>query len=411
MLIPFLGFGQWVKIFDGTDIDYGFGVVQVADSGFVLAGYTKSYSMSYHHDIFVMKTNKHGDSLWHKTYGGICAEGARNIIKTSDGGFAIIGEKDCPNNSTDPSAYLLKLDANGDSLWGKYLHQSYGYGYSIQQTNDDGYIIATSYYDYGLLIRTNSLGDTLWTKMYGDSLYTSFEEVKLTNDGGYIVVGENSTTSSNSDDHAFVLKTDSLGNVEWYKIHGGVLHTEGRDILQLPTDDFILAGQQAVSLGSQYPVSFLLKTDANGDTLWKKTYPYSNFSWNVVQTTDGGFLLGTEGTDADGWYSVLMIKTDNIGDTLWTSSIYLNAMMYGSVKETFDGGYIIIASTNDDVCLIKLNASGAIISSTKDLVLENTNRKLIRISDVLGREANPKSNMPLFYIYDNGTVEKRIIIE
>jgi len=73
--------------------------------------------MSYHHDIFVMKTNKHGDSLWHKTYGGICAEGARNIIKTSDGGFAIIGEKDCPNNSTDPSAYLLRLDANGDSLW------------------------------------------------------------------------------------------------------------------------------------------------------------------------------------------------------------------------------------------------------------------------------------------------------
>jgi hypothetical protein len=250
--------------------------------------------MSYHHDIFVMKTNKHGDSLWHKTYGGICAEGARNIIKTSDGGFAIIGEKDCPNNSTDPSAYLLRLDANGDSLWGKYLHQSYGYGYSIQQTNDDGYIIATSYYDYGLLIRTNSLGDTLWTKMYGDSLYTSFEEVKVTNDGGYIVVGENSTTSSNSDDHAFALKTDSLGNVEWFKIHGGALHTEGRDILQLANNNYIVLGQQSVSLGSQYPLSFLLKTDANGDTLWVKKYPYNNFAWQVIQTTDGGFLQGTQ---------------------------------------------------------------------------------------------------------------------
>jgi hypothetical protein len=64
--LPMIGFGQWVKIFDGTDIDYGFGIVQVADSGFVLAGYTKSYSMSYHHDVFIMKTNKYGDSLWHK---------------------------------------------------------------------------------------------------------------------------------------------------------------------------------------------------------------------------------------------------------------------------------------------------------------------------------------------------------
>jgi len=409
--LPMIGFGQWVKIFDGTDIDYGFGVVQVADSGFVLAGYTKSYSMSYHHDIFVMKTNKHGDSLWHKTYGGICAEGARNIIKTSDGGFAIIGEKDCPNNSTDPSAYLLKLDANGDSLWGKYLHQSYGYGYSIQQTNDDGYIIATSYYNLGLLIRTNSLGDTLWTKTYGDSLSTSFEEVKLTNDGGYIVVGENSTTSSNSDDHAFVLKTDSLGNVEWYKIHGGALHTEGRDILQLANNDYIVLGQQSVSLGSQYPLSFLLKTDVNGDTLWVKKYPYNNFAWQVIQTTDGGFLLGTQG------YSFLMIKTDSNGDTLWSSDINLGSVMFGSVKQTFDGGYVIIGSTNqwqgndEGVCLIKLNASGNIISSTKDIVLENPNKKLLKIVDVLGREVLPSSNTPLFYIYENGAVEKRIVIE
>ncbi|MDC3395014.1 hypothetical protein OAX10_01545 [Flavobacteriales bacterium] len=290
---------------------------------------------------------------------------------------------------------------------GKYLHQSYGYGYSIQQTNDDGYIIATSYYDYGLLIRTNSLGD---------SLYTSFEEVKVTNDGGYIVVGENSTTSSNSDDHAFALKTDSLGNVEWFKIHGGALHTEGRDILQLANNNYIVLGQQSVSLGSQYPLSFLLKTDANGDTLWVKKYPYNNFAWQVIQTTDGGFLQGTQGTSS-GNYSFLMIKTDINGDTLWTSDINLGSVMFGSVIQTFDGGYVIIGSTNqwqgndEDVCLIKLITSGNIISSTKDIVLENKNKKLIRVVDVLGRDSKPKNNTPLFYIYDNGTVEKRIIIE
>ena len=112
-----------------------------------------------------------------------------------------------------------------------------------------------------------------------------------------------------------------------------------------------------------------------------------------------------------------MIKTDINGDTLWTSDINLGSVMFGSVIQTFDGGYVIIGSTNqwqgndEDVCLIKLNASGNIISSTKDIVLENKNKKLIRVVDVLGRDSKPKNNTPLFYIYDDGTVEKRIIIE
>jgi hypothetical protein len=127
-------------------------------------------------------------------------------------------------------------------------------------------------------------------------------------------------------------------------------------------------------------------------------------------------LQGTQGTSS-GNYSFLMIKTDINGDTLWTSDINLGSVIFGSVIQTFDGGYVIIGSTNqwqgndEDVCLIKLNASGNIISSTKDIVLENKNKKLIRVVDVLGRDSKPKNNTPLFYIYDNGTVEKRIIIE
>jgi len=160
----------------------------------------------------------------------------------------------------------------------------------------------------------------------------------------------------------------------------------------------------------------LLKTDVNGDTLWVKKYPYNNFAWQVIQTTDGGFLLGTQGTSS-GNYSFLMIKTDSNGDTLWSSDINLGSVMFGSVKQTFDGGYVIIGSTNqwqgndEGVCLIKLNASGNIISSTKDIVLENPNKKLLKIVDVLGREVLPSSNTPLFYIYENGAVEKRIVIE
>jgi len=58
------------------------------------------------------------------------------------------------------------------------------------------------------------------------------------------------------------------------------------------------------------------------------------------------------------------------------------------------------------------NCVRCIQDETVTSILEISNQKtLIKIVDILGRETNPKANALLFYIYDDGTVEKKIIIE
>ena len=93
-------------------------------------------------------------------------------------------------------------------------------------------------------------------------------------------------------------------------------------------------------------------------------------------------------------------------------------LAFGSIIQTTNGKYIVSSSTRNpiwnnysDLTITELGINGNIISTTKDIVLENPNKKLLKIVDVLGREVLPTSNTPLFYIYDDGTVEKRIIIE
>jgi len=81
-----------------------------------------------------------------------------------------------------------------------------------------------------------------------------------------------------------------------------------------------------------------------------------------------------------------------------------------AVQQTTDGGYIITGSTysfgNEDVYLIKTDGNGQEFN-----IPVNPNKELEKVINVLGRKTKEKTNEPLIYILDDGTVEKRIVIE
>ena len=157
------------------------------------------------------------------------------------------------------------------------------------------------------------MGQEDWNQTLGGSLRDAGYSVQHTNDGGYIIVGQ---TSSFGNGHAdvWLIKTDSLGQEEWNQTYGGVDTTEvGYSVQQTMDGGYIITGS-IESAGIPYDV-YLIKADSNGNEQWTKTYggssPDEGFS--VQQTTDGGYII-TGYSDSFGSIRVVwLIKIDSEG--------------------------------------------------------------------------------------------------
>ena len=151
------------KTYGGAQDDEFYSVQQTIDGGYILLGRTKSFGAGGN-DVYLVKTDSLGDTLWTKTYGGTGSDVGNEVQQTTDSGFIIIG---FTNSSGPTMVYLIKTDINGNTLWSKtYKPGVSGGGSSVKQTFDGGYILSCSggTYGTGFLIKTNALGDTLWTK-------------------------------------------------------------------------------------------------------------------------------------------------------------------------------------------------------------------------------------------------------
>jgi hypothetical protein len=161
-----------------------------------------------------------------------------------------------------------------------------------------------------------------------------------------------------------LIKTDANGNIIWAKTYGG---TAVRSVQQTSDGGYIVAGHTS-SFGAGYYDIFLIKTDANGNVIWAKTYggTYSDYAYSVQQTSDGGYIVaGTTRSFGAYGYNIFLIKTDASGNIQW-------AKTYGgtdgdedySVRQTSDGGYILAGGTwsfsVEGALLIKTDANGNI---------------------------------------------------
>jgi len=212
---------SWWRTYGGTGYDEGYSVQQTADGCYIITGFTESFGVGTPEtaNVYLIKTNTSGDTLWTRTYGGRDDDWGYSVQQTADGGYVIAGTT-FSFGAGNLDVYLIKTDASGDALWTRtYGGSDCDEGYSVQQTADGSYIIAGYSASFGTgddndvyLIKTDASGDTAWTRTYGGTNYEEGRSVQQTQDGGYIVAGITRSFGAGLSD-VYLIKTDSLGRV------------------------------------------------------------------------------------------------------------------------------------------------------------------------------------------------------
>jgi hypothetical protein len=369
----------WTRTFGGSGTDEGESVQQTSDGGYIITG-CRDLVLWTTGDIWLIKTNSNGDTMWTRTFGGSRLDWGYSVQQTSDGGYIITGYTNSYGLEWG-DVWLIKTDSEGYMLWNHTFGSSPSEdrGYSVQQTTDGGYIIVGYTSSYGAgggdiwLIKTNSNGDTLWTRTFGGSSSDYGYCVQQTNDGGYIIVGLTHSYGAGQSD-VWLIKTDSSGDSLWTRTFGGSSYDYGYSVQQTSDGGYIIVGYTS-SYGAGNGDVWLIKTNADGGTLWTRTFGGSNYDegYSVQQTTDGGYIIAGEIGTNPLYFDVCLIKTDPLGILQWRRTFGGSSNDVGhSVQQTSDGGYVITGWTSSygagsgDVWLIRLAAELPELSLSPD---------------------------------------------
>lgn len=335
----------------------------INNNNFLLAGNVFDL-VKYHQDtigsfILLIKINQNGDTLWRRTLNiGDGDEFVSNLIKTKDGGFAILGQV-CDKLETNCDAYLMKLDSNANLLWYRIYTwdiDSWELPQKVLETKNGEFVftiasnkIRTEVYSPHI-VKTNSNGAILWQKIVPNSqFYGYFEDVIETNSGNYLfggVIGDNRLP--NDSYKAWLLKTDTSGNILYEKMIGDdnkftfinkLFEIDNNVIIQGQTDNYNIPNSNSPSC------ILLYRLDTLGNTIWRRVYKDSLVTngvyivYNTIQTNDKGFAMvgfGRNPKDTLNTQDVWVLKVDSLG------CLYDNNCLSLGIDEVLNTDQLII---------------------------------------------------------------------
>jgi len=384
ILLLFLCIGEsfsqtWEKTFNDTIYTDWANAVELTSDGNYMVATTTYPNVSTGYDIGLIKLDQNGDTLWTRNYHKGQADYWPLLQETFDGGFVITGvtSSTATLNQNAQDIYLIRVNADGDTLWTKtYGGPEDAHASDIRQMPDSGFIIVNNQHQTNdkmdlYFIRTDKSGNVLWTNSYGE--FGTEERATLggiTFDNGLIMAGPLFYGASLDSSNILLIKTDINADTLWTRRLGGdTINIYAEDVLEASDSSLVILADAYTPFWDTV-IIYLIKTDPSGTVLWSKALSFGayNYGYELKQTSDGGFIIAAA---VDG--AALLIKTDQNGDLVWAMEYAANmGSTFRSVQETTDGGYIAagytyvydsIAMTNDQmVYVIKTDAVGCIYS-------------------------------------------------
>ena len=348
---------------------------QTNDMGYILGGTSssnisgeKTDSSRGGDDFWIVKVDSVGNIEWDKTIGGSGTDDFSKFVLTRDGGYVLGGTSDSPisGEKTDSSKggkdyWIVKINSVGTIQWQKTFGGSSTDELSgIAQTPDGGYFIGgtstsgisgdKSETNSGLndywVIRIDSIGNLLWENTIGGSAADALRDIQLTNDGGYILSGHSSSdisgdkTSANigSADY-WIVKLDSVGNIQWQSAIGGTGIDNARTIVATSDGGFLVGGNSTSPIsGNKTVYNFSgadlwpVKLDASGNIQWQKNIGMTSadFFQGLIETSNHEYLISSWGNSGiagdktvrgEGTKAYWAILLDSLGNTLWQYTV------------------------------------------------------------------------------------------
>lgn len=375
--------------------DYGQSVVQSGDEGYFVAGVEviQVGATTFIGNGVILRTDKYGNQLWRNSYTTPSSTDLTfdNINKTSDNNLIVTGVVNYGFTNDYYDVYLSKIDTNGNVLWYKNyggLHRQRGM--QVKETFDNGFVIggwnevngsanSISFY----LIKTNSFGDTIWTRAYpNNGMRQTGYAVEQTPDSGFVIVGSIQQPTQIGTD-IFIVKTNPAGDTLWTKIIDYSGTGEARDVKISSNGNIIISGWISPTSCAD-PI--LTELDQNGNIIWFYSYNsntgFCEWNYSLCNTNDNGYAI----FGMDGSSDYYLVKIDSVGNQQWFNKFNESSTDYGyNVRQTSDGGFImtgITSNTNSNIILIKTDSSGNVLSAINE----------IRNSDNFFVFPNPTSN-------------------
>lgn len=271
------------------------------------------------------------DILWEHGNGGNGDDRARDVIETPDGGFLTVGY----GNSTDGDME----DQHGLDDW--------------------------------LAVKADAEGNPEWSKVYGGSDYDYCYAACNAFGGGYMLAGNTRSTDGDvTFNHgltdAWLIKTDTLGNIQWQKTYGGSSYDGILDILPTTDGKYLLVcwanssdGDVSGHHGALYSDYWLVKIDTAGAILWQHCYGSNAMDgpFSALETKNGDFVVAgyTEGFDGDvtayhgGVTDFWVIRMDSAGNLLWEKCLGGSGEDDGyAITEGPGQGFLVAGATDSD---------------------------------------------------------------
>ena len=293
----------WQKTLGGSSVDEAIDVVSGEDGTCLVVGRTASingdiFGQNGGYDVFATMLSSQGSVLWKKILGGSNNDIPNSVSRTADGGFFIAGltfsdDGDVTGFHGESDGWIMKLSKLGGIVWKKAVGGTGLDGFWSVTSTSDGGCIAAGYSDspdgdVGYLIgntdcwivKFNSLGEIEWQKVLGGTNEDIGNGICFTSDGGYALVGQTSSfdqdvSSNNGNVDFWLVKLNSTGQIEWEKSYGGANSDVGRALCEAE-NGFYLTGYTGsgntgdVSGNHGYYDIWLIRVDFNGNLLWQR---------------------------------------------------------------------------------------------------------------------------------------------